>query len=99
MDYMLRLPSPSYFQLRYVDWVRPYVNEVANHLSLTDKKKEEVATKMSLCNLYLDDLDKRKKPMAMLMMGEVGEKRLVQTLKSSCDEVEVRIYTVPVQVV
>jgi hypothetical protein len=61
MDFMLKMPSPSYLYLRYIDWVRPYVNEVANHLNLNDKKKEEVATKISLCNLYLDDLEKRKK--------------------------------------
>jgi hypothetical protein len=37
---MLRMPSPCYYYLRYIDWVRPYVNSVINHLNLNDKKKE-----------------------------------------------------------
>jgi hypothetical protein len=72
MDYLLKMPSPSYLHLRYIDWVRPYVNEVANHLSLTEKKKEEVASKISICNLYLEDLDKRKGEMSVLIIGEIG---------------------------
>jgi hypothetical protein len=40
MQYMLRMPSPCYYYLRYIDWVRPYVNSVINHLNLNDKKKE-----------------------------------------------------------
>ena len=69
MDYLLKLPSPSYVHLRYIDWVRPYVNSVINHLNLTDKKKEEVINKISVCNHYLDDLDKRRKDMSVLILG------------------------------
>jgi hypothetical protein len=56
MDYLLKIPSPSYLNLRYIDWIRPYINSVLNQLSLSDKKTEEVLNKISLCNLYLDDL-------------------------------------------
>lgn len=56
MNFLLKMPSPSYIYLRYIDWVRPYVNEVINQLNISDKKKEEVVSKISLCNLYLDDL-------------------------------------------
>ena len=69
MDYLLKLPSPSYVHLRYIDWVRPYVNSVINHLNLTDKKKEEVINKISVSNHYLDDLDKRRKDMFLLILG------------------------------
>ena len=56
MQYILKVPSPCYYNLRYIDWVRPFVNNVINHLNITDKKKEEVVSKISLCNMYLDDL-------------------------------------------
>jgi hypothetical protein len=69
MDYLLNLPSPSYVHLRYIDWIRPYVNNVINHLNLSDKKKEEVLNKVSICNLYLDDLEKRRKEMFVLILG------------------------------
>lgn len=72
INYILKMPSPSYLHLRYLDWVRPYVNEVANHLNLSDKKKEEVAKKISICNLYLDDIEKRKRSMSVLIIGEIG---------------------------
>jgi hypothetical protein len=38
MDYLLKIPSPSYLNLRYIDWIRPYVNNVISLLNLTDKK-------------------------------------------------------------
>jgi hypothetical protein len=56
MDYMISQPAPAYTHLRYIDWLRPYVNEVVNTLILTDKKREDAVSKVSLCNLYLDDL-------------------------------------------
>lgn len=78
MQYMLRMPSPCYYYLRYTDWVRPYVNSVINHLNLSDKKKEEVISKVSLCNMYLDDLEKVKKDdMDILILGEVEKKELI----------------------
>lgn len=39
MHYILKMPSPCYYYLRYIDWVRPYVNGVIHHLSLNEKKK------------------------------------------------------------
>lgn len=96
---MLDLPAPSYLHLRYIDWVRPYVNEVVNHLNLTEKKREEVLAKVSLCNLYLDDLERRKREMKVLVLGEIGEKELLQSLNSSCGDVQLNIYSVPVYVV
>lgn len=57
MDYLIQQPAPAYTHLRYIDWLRPYVNEVLNTLTtLTEKKREEALGKVSLCNLYLDDL-------------------------------------------
>ena len=40
MEFMIKLPSPCYNNLRYVDWMRPFVNNVINHLNISDKKKE-----------------------------------------------------------
>lgn len=80
MRFMLKMPSPCYSHLRYVDWVRPFVNNVINHLSINEKKKEDVLGKVSLCNLYLDDLDKIKKDMSILVLGEVEKKELIRTI-------------------
>ncbi len=60
MDYLIQQPAPSYVQLRYIDWLRPYVNEVLATLTgLSDKKRQDALDKVSLCNLYLDDLYRR----------------------------------------
>lgn len=99
MVFLLKMPSPSYYYLRYVDWVRPYVNEVANHLNLNEKKKEEVAVKISLCNMYLDDLEKKKGEMFSMIIGEIGEKKLLNTIVSQCKDVQVNIYSVPVYLI
>ena len=96
MDYMLDIPSPSYYHLRYIDWVRPYVNDVVNHLNLNEKKKEEVVSKISLCNLYLDDLEKRKKEMFVMIVGEVQEKQLKQSFVNG--DIQVNIYDIPVYI-
>jgi hypothetical protein len=41
MDYLIAQPAPSYTHLRYIDWLRPFVNEVVNGLTgLSDKKHE-----------------------------------------------------------
>lgn len=40
MDYILKIPSPSYIYLRYIDWIRPYVNSVMSQFSLKEKKAE-----------------------------------------------------------
>ena len=70
MDYLLSQPSPSYQFELYVDWMRHYVNTIPNILSFTDKAKEEaLVTKISLCTVYLDDLDKRRKPVKVLITG------------------------------
>ena len=99
MQYMLKMPSPCYYYLRYIEWVRPYVNSVINHLNLNDKKKEEVVGKISICNLYLDDLDKVKKDdMKILILGEVEKKELVETITNPEGDALVNIYSVPVWV-
>lgn len=59
MDYLIKQPAPSYLHLRLIDWIRSYVNEVVSTLTIADKKKEEIVNKISICNLYLDDLFKR----------------------------------------
>ena len=71
--------------LRYIDWVRPWVNEVINTLStlsLSDKKKEEAVQKISLCNLYLDDLyshlQKREALMFVMVAGQISERVQIQ---------------------
>lgn len=40
MDFLIRQPSPAYIYLRYIDWLRPYINEIPNQLPLLDKKRE-----------------------------------------------------------
>jgi hypothetical protein len=42
MDYIIKMPSPSYINLRYIDWIRQYINSLTSQISLTDKKAEEV---------------------------------------------------------
>jgi hypothetical protein len=42
MDYIIKMPSPSYINLRYIDWFRQYINSLTSQISLTDKKAEEV---------------------------------------------------------
>jgi hypothetical protein len=96
MQYLLKQPSPSYIHLRYVDWLRPYVNEAINLLKLGDKKLEEVLEKISICHAYLDDLDKVKKEMSAIVVGQVCEKVLVKSLTDEFGRVEVNIYNVPV---
>ena len=85
MEYVIKQPSPSYVHLRYIDWVRPWVNEVINTLStlsLSDKKKEEAVQKISLCNLYLDDLynhlQKREALMFVMVAGQISERVQIQ---------------------
>jgi len=85
MEYLIKQPSPSYVHLRYIDWVRPWVNEVINTLStlsLSDKKKEEAVQKISLCNLYLDDLyshlQKREALMFVMVAGQISERVQIQ---------------------
>lgn len=39
MDYIIKIPAPTYTYLRYIDWMKSFVNEVINHLNLQEKKK------------------------------------------------------------
>lgn len=39
MNYIIKQPAPSYMHLRYIDWLRPYINDIPKQLSITDKKK------------------------------------------------------------
>lgn len=98
MDYLLSQPAPAYTHLRYIDWLRPYVNEVLNGLTVSDKKKEECVGKVSLCNLYLDDLDKRiqtkQNPMFVQVIGQVGQKTQLLSLADPSGYVQVNLYRV-----
>lgn len=71
MDYIIKIPAPTYTYLRYIDWMRSFVNQVINHLNLQQKKKEEAISKISLCNLYLDDLYKRINNLNIQMQTEI----------------------------
>lgn len=40
MDYIIQQPAPSYVHLRYIDWLRPYINDILGPLTgLSDKKR------------------------------------------------------------
>lgn len=94
--FLLKQPSPSYIYLRYVDWIRPYINEVINVISVTDKKREELIIKINRCNIYLDILDRAKQEMFVIISGEIGEKILVDSYPDSDQQVVINIYNVPV---
>lgn len=100
MDFLIRQPSPAYIYLRYIDWLRPYINEIPNQLPLLDKKRDEVISKISVCNLYLDDLYKhiehRNTPLFLHVLGQVGEKVQVGTMEDSLKQVRVDFFRVPV---
>jgi hypothetical protein len=53
MDYLIKQPAPSYLHLRYIDWINSYINEVISTLTISDKKRDEISNKISICNLYL----------------------------------------------
>ena len=70
MDYLLSQPAPSYMFELYVDWMHHYVSTVTNILSFTNKAQEEaLVKKISLCTVYLSDLEKRRKPINNLATG------------------------------
>lgn len=75
MDYIIQQPAPSYIHLRYIDWLRPFVNDVLGPLTgLSDKKRQDAVEKISLCNLYLDDLYRRIEKMeAQLFVMVIGK--------------------------
>ena len=100
LDFLARQPAPAYTHLRYIDWLRPYINEIPNQLPLTDKKREEVVSKLSLCNLYLDDLYKhiehRNTPLFIHVLGQVAEKVHVGTMEDALKQARVDFFRVPV---
>ena len=100
MDYLARQPSPAYTHLRYIDWLRPYINEIPNQLPLLDKKRDEVISKISVCNLYLDDLYKhiehRNAQLSLHVLGQVGEKVEIGTMEDTLKQVKINFYRVPV---
>ena len=63
--------------------MRQYVSTIHNILSFNDKAKEEaLVTKISLCSVYLDDLDKRRKSLKVLIVGQPGKKELLESHKN-----------------
>lgn len=100
MDFLVRQPAPAYTHLRYIDWLRPYINEIPNQLPLVDKKREEVLARVSLCNLYLDDLYKhvehRNTPLFLHVLGQVAEKVHVGTMEDALKQARVDFFRVPV---
>lgn len=54
--YLLKQKAPSYYYIRYLDWVRPYVNTVLDTLNLSTQKKDVMILKIDACNKNLDDI-------------------------------------------
>ncbi len=69
-------------------------------MPLSDKQKENAIKKISICNLYLDDLDKyiqrRNTPMFVHIIGQIGEKINTEFFNDPLKQVEINIYRVPV---
>lgn len=74
--YLLSQPAPNYCQLRYVDWLKPYLEQLPGLVNLSEKKKEDVAAKIQTCLLYLADLEVEAENMDLitLITGQVGKK-------------------------
>ena len=80
--------------------MRHYINTIPNILSFNDKTKEEALVKtLSLCGVYLDDLDKRRKPVRVLITGQIAKKELIESFEDEKKEVTVNVYRVPAFVI